>query len=91
MYVFCRQPIKLSFIKKKHLHTDILKFYLVDDCDLQQDDFDLKRTQASTICRLVTQLKTIVGHYPDEQTFQKIINKNEITLLLVIHQKKPIE
>jgi hypothetical protein len=62
---------------KEHLFTDTLKFYLLDNRDLEPEDFDLKRMQASTLCRLVTQLKTMVGHYPDEPTLQMIIGKRD--------------
>ncbi len=62
---------------KEHLHTDTLTFYLLDNLDFEQDDFDLKRMQASTLCRLVTQLKTMIGHYPDEPTLQIIIGKQD--------------
>ncbi|CAF4282701.1 unnamed protein product [Rotaria sp. Silwood2] len=60
---------------KEHLHTDILKFYLLDNIDFEQIDFDVKRMQAATLCRLVTQLKSMIGHYPNEQTLEQLINR----------------
>jgi hypothetical protein len=63
---------------KDHLHTDTLKFYLVNNQDFEQVDFDSKRIQGATLCRLVTQLKTMAGKYPDEPTLESIINKHEI-------------
>jgi hypothetical protein len=62
---------------KEHLHIETLKFYLLDNYEYEQTDFDLKRMQASTLCRLVTQLKTMTGHYPDESTLQMIIGKRD--------------
>jgi len=68
---------QLEFYKER-LRTDTLTFYLLESYDFEQADFDLKRKQASTLCDLVTQLKTMVGHYPDESTLQMIIGKPEI-------------
>ncbi|CAF4636902.1 unnamed protein product, partial [Rotaria sp. Silwood2] len=34
-----------------------------------------KRMQAATLCRLVTQLKSMIGHYPNEQTLEQLINR----------------
>jgi hypothetical protein len=46
-------PDQFGFFRE-HLYEDTLKFYLLDNYDLEQADFDLKRTQASTLCRLIT-------------------------------------
>ncbi len=61
---------------KENLHTDILQFYLLDNCDFEQTAFDLKRMQASVLCRMVTQLKAMIGNYPDESILQTIISKH---------------
>ncbi len=60
---------------RQHFYKDILLFYLLNNDVFEQYDFDLKREQASTLCRLVTQLKATVGHYPDEPTLRRIISK----------------
>jgi len=67
-------PDQVAFYKE-HLDIDTLKFYLLANRDFEQADFNLKRTQASTLCRLVTQLKSMIGYYPDEPTLEKIIGK----------------
>jgi len=69
-------PDQVAFFKE-HFHKDTLKFYLLNSNDFEQADFDLKRMQASTLCRLVTQLKAMVGYYPDEPTLQMIIDKGD--------------
>jgi hypothetical protein len=63
---------------KDHLHTDKLNFYLLNNQDFDQTDFNLKRAQGSTLCRLVTLLKAMDGEYPDESTLENIIDKHEI-------------
>lgn len=67
---------QVAFFRER-FHTDILEFYLLDNHDFEQTDFDLKRMQASTICRLVTQLKSMSGHYPDALTLEHIIGKHD--------------
>ena len=62
---------------KDHFYTDTLQFYLLDNYDFEPVDFDLKRMQASILCRLVTQLKTMNGHYPDEPTLEMIISRQD--------------
>jgi len=69
-------PDQFAFFRE-HLCKDTLNFYLLDSYDFEQADFDLKRMQASTLCRLVTQLKAMVGYYPDEPTLQMIIDKGD--------------
>jgi hypothetical protein len=63
---------------KDHLHTDTLKFYILNNHDFEQADFDLKRAQGATLCRLITLLKAMSGQYPDEAALADIINKHEI-------------
>ena len=75
---------------KENLHTDILKFYLLDNCDFEQENFNFKQMQASTLCRLVTQLKSMIGHYPDESTLKQIIGK-EATLVIGDAPQETIE
>jgi hypothetical protein len=75
---------------KENLHKDILEFYLIDNNEYEQADFDLKRKQGATLCRLVTQLKSMVGHYPDEATLEIIIGKHE-TLTIGDPPKESIE
>ncbi len=70
------QSDQFNFFRENH-HKDPLEFYLIDSYDFQQDDFDLKRMQASTLCRLITYLKTMIGHYPDEPTLEMIISKQD--------------
>jgi len=66
---------------KDHLHTDTLKFYLLNNQVFEQTDFDLKRMQGATLCRLVTHLKAMAGQYPDEPTLQNIISKQEVQVI----------
>jgi hypothetical protein len=66
---------------KENLHTDTLKFYLLNNQDFDQTNFDLKRVQGATLCRLVTQLKAMAGEYPDEPTLESIIRKQEIQVI----------
>lgn len=63
---------------KENLCRDTVQFYLLDNRDFEQGDFDSKRLQASTLCRLVTQLKSMIGCYPDETTLNKIIGKGNV-------------
>jgi hypothetical protein len=62
---------------KENFHQETLQFYLLDSDDYQQTDFDLKHMQASILCRLVTDLKAMMGHYPDESTLQTLISKHD--------------
>jgi hypothetical protein len=66
---------QLEFYKGRFRTDPPLKFYLLDNNEYEQTDFDLKRMQAATLCRLVTQLKSMTPRYPDESTLQMIINK----------------
>jgi hypothetical protein len=66
---------------KDRLHTDTLKFYVLNNRDFEQTDFDLKRVQGARLCRLVTQLKAMAGQYPNESTLQDIISKQEIQVI----------
>jgi hypothetical protein len=66
---------------RERLHTDILKFYVLNNQDFEQTNFDLKRAQGATLCRLVTHLKAMAGQYPDESTLQNIISKQEIQVI----------
>ncbi len=63
---------------REHLHTDTLQFYLLNNQDFDQTNFNLKRVQGATLCRLVTQLKAMNGEYPDESILENIISKQEI-------------
>jgi len=67
-----------SAFYKEHIHSDTLQLYLLDNHEFEKANFDAKQTQASTICRLVTQLKSMIGHYPDEPTLNQIIGKQGI-------------
>jgi hypothetical protein len=62
---------------KKNFHKEPLEFYLLENKDFEQADFDFKRMQGSTLCRLVTQLKTMADHYPDEATLEEMISKHD--------------
>jgi hypothetical protein len=66
---------------KDHLHTDTLRFYLLNNHDFEQTNFNLKRAQGATFSRLVTQLKAMAEDYPDEPTLEKIISKQEIQVI----------
>jgi hypothetical protein len=70
-------PDQAAFYKE-HIDIDTLQFYLLDNHDFEEADFDAKKMQAATICRLVTQLKSMIGHYPDEPTLDQIIGKHGI-------------
>ncbi len=63
---------------KERFDTVPLTFYLLNNQDFDQTNFDLKRAQAVTLCRLVAHLKAMVGQYPDEPTLNNIINKQAI-------------
>lgn len=63
---------------KEHFHTDVLKFYLLNNHDFDRTNFDVKRAQGAALCRLVTQLKAMVNEYPDDATLETIIRKQEI-------------
>ncbi len=62
---------------RENLHKDTMQFYLMDNSDCKQTDFELKHMQASVLCRLVTDFKAMVGHYPDEPTFQTILKRHD--------------
>ncbi len=66
---------------KEHLHTDTLKFYLINNQDFEQTDFDSKRAQGAALCRLVTQLKAMAGQYPDGSILENIISEHEIQVV----------
>lgn len=61
----------------QHFHVDSLEFYLLDNNEFEKTDFDLKRMQGSILCCLVTQLKAMIGRYPDEETLEEIINTHD--------------
>ena len=44
---------------KQQLQKEMLQFYLFESHQFEHTDFDLKQTQASTLCRLITQLKAM--------------------------------
>ena len=60
---------------QKRLHSETLKFYLTVSRQTEQDNFHIRQKEAAMLCRLVTQLKSMIGHYPDEQTLEQIVNK----------------
>ena len=66
---------QFDFYRRNFHKIEPLEFYLLDNYDFEQADFDFKRMQASTLCRLVTQLKAMIGHYSDEPTLGMIIGK----------------
>ena len=68
-----------EFYKEK-FNTVTLEFYLLNSIDFEQNHYKLIQMQASTVCRLVTQLKSMAGHYPDEQTLKQIIGKSAMFL-----------
>jgi hypothetical protein len=74
-------PTDAAVYYKENLHTDTLKFYLVNNQDFEQTDFNSKRAQGASLCRLVTQLKAMDGQYPDESTLENIITKHEIQVV----------
>jgi hypothetical protein len=61
---------------KENFHTETLKFYLLDSSEFDATNFELRREQGAKLCRIVTQLKTMVRNYPDEQKLLQIINHN---------------
>lgn len=63
---------------REHFHQDVLKFYLLNNHDFDRTNFDVKRAQGATFCRLVTQLKAMVDQYPNDATLETIIRKQEI-------------
>jgi hypothetical protein len=66
------------FNKHFNMDMDPLQFYLLNNNVFEQTDFNLKREQASILCRLVTQLKAMGGHYPDELALERIISNPNI-------------
>jgi hypothetical protein len=67
---------QLTFYKER-LHADTLQFYLLDNHDFENNDYVLKQAQAASLCRLVTQLKAMVGQYPDAAALEKIGGKRD--------------
>ena len=76
---------------KKYFSPDILEFYLGGNIfDFKATDFDFKRMKALALCRVVTHLKSMVDHYPDEETLEMIV-KNEDILTIGDPPKENIE
>jgi hypothetical protein len=73
-------PTGQQNFNKEQLQKETLIFYLLESHEYEHTDFELKQAQASTLCRLVTQLKAMAEHYPDEATLNQIMHKRENSL-----------
>ncbi|CAF3307916.1 unnamed protein product [Rotaria socialis] len=59
----------------KLLHTDTIKFYYLQDTHCNEDDYKKCLSESETIARIVVQLKSMVGHYPDETQLKTIVSQ----------------
>lgn len=63
---------------KEHLHTDKLEFYLIDNNEFDQTNFNVQRAAGARLCRVVTNLKAMSNQYPDASALQGILNAPEV-------------
>lgn len=70
-------PDQTGFFKER-FQPELLLFYLLDDANFDEKQFDSYRMQAAILCRLVTELKAMIGSYPDESALKELITKRSL-------------
>ena len=63
---------------RENFHQETLKFYLLNSKEFEQENYEIKRAQGASLCRLVTQLKAMAPYYPDQPALEQIIVKEQV-------------
>ena len=67
---------QLAYYKDNFKPDTKLKFYLVNNTEVDSSNFELKKKQAETLCRTVMQLKAMRNFYPSEDELEKILDQS---------------
>ncbi|CAM4874424.1 unnamed protein product [Rotaria socialis] len=59
----------------KLFHTETIKFYYLQSMNYDEDEFKKYLSESETLARIVVQLKSMVGHYPDETQLRTIVGQ----------------
>ncbi|CAF1361446.1 unnamed protein product, partial [Didymodactylos carnosus] len=67
---------QVAFYQCRFTSDTTLKFYLINNTEFEQANFNRKKDQAESLCRTIMQLKAMrVNNYPDPEELQKIIHQ----------------
>ncbi|CAF1552077.1 unnamed protein product, partial [Didymodactylos carnosus] len=67
---------QVAFYKNAFKPDITLKFYLINNTEFEQANFNRKKEQAENLCRTIMQLKAMkVNNYPNPEELQKIIHQ----------------
>ncbi|CAF0965716.1 unnamed protein product [Adineta steineri] len=78
---------RFAYYKHKFQADLELTFYLINDQEYEQTNFDAKKNEAETLCRAVMQLKGMKKQYPSEDQLEKILNQaHQRTFGVVFHE-----
>ena len=70
------KPEEQGAYHKKRFEPDVeLEFYLVNNTEFDQKNFEIKQKQAEDLCRTVMHLKAMTGKYPSETELDSIIDQ----------------
>ncbi|CAF1604873.1 unnamed protein product [Rotaria magnacalcarata] len=62
----------------KLLHTETIKFYYLQSMNYDEDQFRKYLSDSETLARIVVQLKSMVGHYPDGTQLKTILEQKNV-------------
>ncbi|CAF1441834.1 unnamed protein product [Adineta steineri] len=86
-----RMEQQVAYYKEKFQPDTELKFYLINNKEIDSKNFDMRRHEAETLCRTVMQLKGMKDHYPSENGLKKILDQSDRRTFGEIFQEPTLE